>query len=117
MNIVNCSIFIDIERYQKINIRARRAEEVYPPTPTMSVENNIGFLKQCLQKIPKVNFVDQVTGTLYLRVEDGIFRVLDDRIMQTQLKDIERSRIFMAIAPHLSSAARNRSTFSEPENG
>ncbi|MCB1763355.1 MAG: hypothetical protein KDI27_09490 [Gammaproteobacteria bacterium] len=101
MNIVNCTSFIDIERYQKINIRARCPEQVYPSGSTMSVENNIGFLTQCLRKIPRINFLDAVNGTTYLQLEHGIFRILNHRIMQAKLKEQDNAIIFQLIAPGL----------------
>ena len=97
ISIVNCSLFIDIERYQKINIRARQPEEVYPSEPLMSVESNIGFLKQCLKKIPNVNFIDQVTGAIYLKAQNGILSIVDIPIFEEKLKDAEQTRIFTAL--------------------
>lgn len=101
LNIFDCSIFIDIERYQKINIRARRPEDVYPPASVMSVENNIGFLKQCIKKIPKVNFIDRATATTYLTTQNGVFTIPESRILEEKLHDTEWARLFAGIAPHL----------------
>ncbi len=101
MNIVNCSIIIDIERYQKINIQAKGLGEVYPSGSTMSVENNVGFLKQCIKKIPLINFIDQVSENIYMRVQDGEFKIVDNHIFEAALKDTELNQIFMEVAPQL----------------
>ena len=101
MNIVDCSVFVDIERYQKINIRARTPGELYPTGPRSSVKRNIGFLRQCIKKIPRVNFIDQATGKAYVDVRDGRFRLLDEDILASQLEDGERAQIFAELAPHL----------------
>lgn len=103
INIVDCSVFVDIERYQKINIRAKTPGEVYATGPRSSVENNIGFLRRCTRKIPAVNFIDEATGTAYVSVLKGKFEVLDKDALDRQLEDPERAQIFALLAPHLSS--------------
>ncbi|MCB1904319.1 MAG: hypothetical protein KDI18_09560 [Gammaproteobacteria bacterium] len=113
LNILDCSVFINIERYQKINIRARRPDDVYPPASVMSVENNIGFLKQCIKKIPKVNFIDRATGTAYLTTQNGVFTIVERRILAEKLLDAEWARIFAGLAPHLA-ANRLHSAEAEP---
>ena len=41
--------FIDIERYQKIDINAASPEAVYPSAAEMTVAANSGFLKECVR--------------------------------------------------------------------
>jgi hypothetical protein len=101
INIIDCSVFVDIERYQKINIRAKTREEVYRVGPQSSVENNIGFLHQCIRKIPAVNFIDEGTGVTYVNVRNGNFRVLDWDTFDRLREDDERARIFSVLAPKL----------------
>lgn len=103
INIVDCSVFVDIERYRKINIRAKAAKDVYVTGPGASVENNIGFLRRCVSKIPAVNFIDEATGTTYVSVLNGKFEVLDKDAFDRQLEDREKTQIFAKLAPHLSS--------------
>jgi len=117
MNILDCSVFIDIERYQKINIRARSPEEVYPSESMLSVENNIGFLKQCIGRIPRVNFLDQVTGVSYLKVRNGVFSIVDRLIFDEKLKDAERFGILTALAPHLVNLSNATAAPCQPDSG
>jgi hypothetical protein len=102
INIVDCAVFVDIVRYQKINIRAKTPGDVYPTGPAASVQNNLGFLRQCLSKIPTVNFIDPKTRATYLSVHAGSFRVLDRELLARQLEDPERAQIFAQLAPDLS---------------
>ncbi len=97
MNIVSVSALIDIERYQKININAKTPQQVYPDDAALSVENNIGFLEQCLKTITTVNFVDQVTDTIYVRVQHGVFAILDHQIFIDKLENSETAQIFAEI--------------------
>jgi len=95
-------------RYQKINIKARTPKEVYPKGPKSAVSANIGFLKQCIKKIPTVNFIDEATGMTYASVNKGSFSVRDERILANQLQDDEQAQIFAELAPSLSRQAANR---------
>ena len=101
MNIIDCSGFVDIVRYQKINIRAKRPEDVYPTGEVMAVKNNLGFLRQCIKRIPTVNFIDQAARTPYVRVEKGRFTVLDEQVLARNLEDPERADIFSGLSPKL----------------
>ena len=97
MNIVDISAFINIERYQKINIKAKTPQQVYPDDSILLVLNNIGFLKQCIKKIPTVNFVDQATSTVYACTRNGTPEILDASIFNEKLIDEETAQVFSAI--------------------
>jgi hypothetical protein len=97
MNIMSASGFIDIERYRKIDIKAKSPQQVYPAPALMSVENNIEFLDQIVKEIPTVNFIDRMTNTKYFQVQDGVCKVLDKAIFTGKLKDGETAKIFHAI--------------------
>ena len=94
INIISASGFINIERYQKINIKAQSPQQVYPEKENLSVENNIEFLRQIIQEIPRVNFIDQETNTHYLQVRNGAFGILDEGILNQKLKEDETAQIF-----------------------
>lgn len=97
INIVDISAFINIERYQKINIKAKTPQQVYPDNSKLSVLNNIGFLKRCTQKIPTVNFVDQATATVYSCTRSGIPEIIDASIFNEKLIDEETAQVFSAM--------------------
>lgn len=99
MTIINPLAFIDIERYQKINVKAKSPEEVYPNDAVLSAKNNLSFLRDCLSKIPTVVFVDEATNEIYLRVISGEFEVLSSRIMAAKLSNPEILDVFNALAP------------------
>lgn len=105
MNVIDCSAFIDIVRYQKINVRARTPDEVYPAEPALSVANNAVFLKQCIKHLPSVNFIDEATGSAYVIATNGRFTVTHAEMFEEKLRDGERFQIFSEIAPNLCSVA------------
>ncbi len=110
LNILDCVAFVNIERYQKINFRAKTPQEVYPSESVFSVANNIGFLKQCLRKIPCVNFIDPASGDPYARVRNGVFSVLNTQVLEEKSEAGEWTEVFKEIAPRARPAANGRSS-------
>jgi hypothetical protein len=99
MTIYDPLAFINIERYQKINVNARTPQEVYPAAPLMTVAANSGFLKECLRRLPRVNFTDAASGIVYLEVCNGVPEVLDAVTLARVLADEDSAG---AIGPILS---------------
>ncbi len=101
MDIFNPISFIDIERYQKIDIRADSPEAVYPDQQVLEIAKNIGFLQQCIKKITNIRFVDLDTDKPYVTVKDGKFNISDADLLNTKLLDHDLKSIFLAIAPEV----------------
>lgn len=91
--------FIDIERYQKIDIHARTPAELYPPPPDMAVAANSGFLKECVRRVGTLEFVDRSSGIAYLRARQGRFEVLDAAVLARMLGDEEVATTLGQISP------------------
>ncbi len=96
---------VDIERYQKIDIRARTPAEVYPPAAELEVERNCDFLRQCLRQIPRVDFVDEASGVAYARSRDGQVELVDAALFERVTQDAETARLFRVVAPDLGAQA------------
>jgi len=101
ITIFNPVAFADIECYQKINIHAELRTEVYPPGEIMAIARNLGFLNECIKRITVVNFVDEASGTSYVRVQNGIFDVLDMVTLYRVLGDKRVAAVFGEIAPQI----------------
>jgi len=97
INIYSVTGFIDIERYQKINIKAESPQQVYPGKELLSVDNNIGFLAQIVNNIVKVNFIDESTDITYLQVRHGLFNIADNQIFSEKLRYHQTAQIFSAL--------------------
>jgi len=78
---------INIERYQHINLMAKTADEVYPKTEELSVENNMRFLHQCIENIHLIEFIDPQTEICFLSVKDRTLTVTDKPIFETRKTD------------------------------
>ena len=61
MTILDIKSMLDIEKFRKINIRAKKPDEVYVDE-NLAPEGNVEFLKRCARWIPIINFADYETG-------------------------------------------------------
>jgi hypothetical protein len=93
--------FINIERYQKINVMARSPETVYPEQEALAVGKNIGFLQQCIRKIENVRFIDLASGLVYVTANSGSFKVTNTDLFAIRLLDPDLSAIFVKLAPEI----------------
>ncbi|WP_133297429.1 hypothetical protein [Motiliproteus coralliicola] len=77
LTIVDLPAFLNIERYQKINVSAKSPEAVYLDSRAQVDGYSVKLLKRCLSAIPKVDFLDEATGQVFLRAENGVLKVRD----------------------------------------
>jgi hypothetical protein len=97
MTVLDVKGMLDIERFRKINILARRPEEVYF-AKELAPERNVGFLKRCARLIPIINFADYATGRTYGRLEHGTWTWRDERMFASMLDDPDARAGLKAIA-------------------
>jgi hypothetical protein len=107
MTVLDVRSMLDIERFRKINVNARRPEEVYV-AKELAPQRNVDFLKRCARLIPIINFADYATGRTFARLEsekwvwrdERLFcRMLDDPDIGTGLKAIAAARCDSAATP------------------
>jgi hypothetical protein len=95
LNIFDPMGFVNIERYQKINIKATTPDEVYSDAHKFVVERNLEFLKLCLSKIESVHFIDSTSNTTYLSSNKGYLKVEDARCLASfSLKSNDYQSLF-----------------------
>jgi hypothetical protein len=71
LNVLDVGGVLDVERYRRVNIDATAPELLYSERALLAPELNTGFLRQCVEKFQGINFADQATGRIYLRIESG----------------------------------------------
>ena len=101
MVIYDPAAFIDIERYQKVDILAGAPAELYPASSDLTVAANSGFLRECVRRMATLEFVDRDSGHAYLCAHRGSFEVLDAALLARVLEDAELAAALGAIAPGL----------------
>jgi hypothetical protein len=71
LNVLDVKCALDVERYRRVNIDAAAPEFLYSDQRLLAPENNTGFLRQCVDRFREINFADQNTGRIYLRIVSG----------------------------------------------
>jgi hypothetical protein len=97
MTVLDIKSMLDIERFRKINVNARRPEEVYFANE-LAPDRNVDFLKRCARLIPIINFADSTTGQAYARLERGTWVWRDERRFARMLDDPDAGTGLKAIA-------------------
>jgi len=71
LNVLDVKTTLDIDRYARIDVDAEAAEYLYPDPALLSAEKNLDFLRRCVNNFHSVNFAEQASGQVYLRIERG----------------------------------------------
>ena len=95
MNILDPSGLLDVDRYRKINVNAKRPCEIYARLPSKDEDFQAIFMKECVHRIPRVTFASQDTGDIYARTVNGELVYWDARRFDRALSD-RRSRAAVA---------------------
>jgi len=90
---------LDIERYGRVNVDARTAEFLYTDQKLLAPEHNTRFLRRCIDSFRQVNFADQATGRIYLRIENGTPVWMDGLLLQSAIADPDTLCGLRAVAP------------------
>ncbi|GGK55944.1 zeta toxin family protein [Amphritea balenae] len=94
LNIIDPMALINIERYQKINIYAENEAEVYPDSEQFDVRHNCGFLRQCISRLPRVNFLTAADSEPYLVIEGKQTRILNTSQLEALRRCAELDDLF-----------------------
>ena len=90
---------LDIERYGRVNVDAAAPEFLYPDRKLLAPQHNTRFLERCIDSFRHVNFADQATGRIYLRIEAGTPVWMDASLLQSAISDPDTLCGLTAVAP------------------
>jgi hypothetical protein len=71
MNVLDVGCLLDVERFQRVDIDATDPASLYPDAHLLEPPLNAGFLRQCIERFREVNFAEQASGRIYLRLRQG----------------------------------------------
>ncbi|MFD1302657.1 zeta toxin family protein [Methylobacterium marchantiae] len=97
MNILDLRFIFDIERYRKIDINARSADEVYADAGSMEPRQNMGFLRDCVRRMTTIRFADHATGRVYARLDRGRLSNLATDIVPRSAEDPDLQAALVAM--------------------
>jgi hypothetical protein len=109
MNVLDVPRMLDIDRFRRIRVDARRAQDVYPAAEELAPANNTAFLARCVQSMAAVNFADRETGRVYARTEHGCLSWVDRDALPMALADPEARAGLRAVLPAIAQGPHDRS--------
>jgi len=98
-NILNVKGTLDIERYGRVNVDAAAPDLLYADRSLLEPEHNSGFLQRCIDEFREINFADQTSGRIYLRIECGTPVWMDRTLLQAALSDPDTRSGLSVAAP------------------
>jgi hypothetical protein len=98
-NVLDVKATLDIERYARIDVEARAAEFLYSDRAQLSPDRNVDFLRRCVETFRQVNFADQASGRVYLRIERGRPIVMDAAAFDSAARTPDTLAGIRAVAP------------------
>ncbi len=98
MNILDLNCLLDIDRYRNINIEARTAVEIYDTPQNMQVRAPGEFFRQCVRRIPIINFAHHETGQIYAQIANGRLTGWNHGIFERAVRDNDARAVFEAVA-------------------
>jgi len=98
MNILDLNGLLDVDRYRNINIEARTPEAIYAKPSSRHEQNHSEFLRQCVRRIPAVNFAHHGTGQIYAQIVNGKLTTWNRSIYQLAVRDDDARAAFEMIA-------------------
>ena len=107
-NVLDVRAFVGIERFGRVNVDAASAAELYPKRALLAPEQNVGFLKRCVEGFGQVNFAARASGRIYLRLGPGGSLLVDPEALQEVSADPDVHAALRAVAPRAFDAAAPR---------
>ena len=99
LHVLDVGRMLDVERFRRVNVDARSPEELYPDADLLRPERNAGFLRQCVERFPEVDFADQATGRIYLSIVAGTPVWSDRDALERAVADAGTRAGILAAAP------------------
>jgi hypothetical protein len=98
-NVLDVKATLDIDRYARIDVDANSAENLYPDPALLAAGKNVDFLKRCVKSFHWVNFAEQGSGKIYLRIERGQPVELERAAFDEAAKNPDTLAAIRAVAP------------------
>jgi hypothetical protein len=114
MNILDVKAMLDIDRYRKIDVNAKRPDAVYGDAQAMTADANTSFLIQCARTLPAVNFAEHDSGRVYARLESGTLVSTDPGPLSNAMMDAEVRASLRAVSSAFASPMLDAGTYPKP---
>jgi hypothetical protein len=109
LNVLDVGALLDVERYRRVNVDALEPSALYLDRALLAPGRNTGFLRQCVTHFPNVNFAEQASGRIYLRVVDGKPAWIDREVFARALQNADARAAILDVLPSAADAASSAS--------
>jgi hypothetical protein len=99
LNVLNVGQMLNIERFGRVNVNASGPQALYRDSAMLAGELNAGFLARCAAGFREVNFADQSSGRIYLRLAGGKVAWIDASGLQAAVADPDTLAALTVVAP------------------
>jgi hypothetical protein len=99
LNVLDINKLLDIERFGRVDVNASSPESLYPDRALLAPGLNVGFLKRSIGAFREVNFAEQDTGRIYLRIQSGAPIMVDREAFQRAAQDDGVRAALHVVAP------------------
>src|SRR5262249_26295377 len=89
----------DVERFRRVRVDATSPETLYDDPGSLEPQRNAGFIKRCVETFAVVNFAEQKTGAVYLRLEAGVPTWIDRGALERPIAHADTPAGLEAAAP------------------
>ncbi len=99
MTVLDVKCLLDVERYRRVDTSATSPDALFRDRGLLAAANNTGFLRECVERIREVNFAEQASGRVYLRLVSGAPVWVDEKGLARAAADPDTRAGLMATAP------------------
>ena len=99
LNVLDVNAMLNMQGFRKVNVDAAGPGDLYPDPDALAPQNNTGFLVDCARRLPMMNFADQATGRIYMRLVAGRPVWVDATVLRTAMADPGTRTGLLAVAP------------------
>ena len=101
LNVLDVASMLNVERYRRVDIDAQSPERLYRDSSPLAPEANTEFLTRCAAHFAEINFADQLSGRIYLRLESGVPRWADRDALLKAASNADTRAGLLAVVPDL----------------
>jgi hypothetical protein len=101
LNVLDVKSMLDIERFRRVDVGAQGPSSLYRDKALLAPEANTGFLIQCAARFGEINFADQATGLVYLRLRSNVPVWADRTALLQAATDADTHAGLLAVVPDL----------------
>jgi hypothetical protein len=99
LHVLDVNAMLNMRGFSKVNVNATGPGDLYTDPDALAPDNNTGFLIECARRLPALNFVDQPTGRIYLRLVAGTPVCADPGALRVAMADPGTRTGLRAVAP------------------